>query len=140
LTRVWTVPSFAEIAGAEGQDYQNLLGDDPSIWLATGKALAKRNRDAEALELFARVMKSCADYPDSEALRTGALRSRGELYTRLGRLAEAGGDNCTALRLPLRDPGTPATLIDLSRHYNESLEVMRFIEEDEVRADPVRDQ
>jgi hypothetical protein len=126
LTRVWTAPTFAEIAVAEGQDYQSLMGDDPAIWLATGKAPAKRNRDAEALDVFARVLRFCADHPEREALRTGVLRSRGELLRRLDRLAEAGADNCAALSLPVRDPQAPATLIDLSRHFNESLDVLRF--------------
>lgn len=45
-----------------------LLGDDPAIWLATGRALAKRKRDEEALELFGKAVRFYEDHPDSETL------------------------------------------------------------------------
>ncbi len=69
ITRLWFAPSFAEIAVAEGRDYRAQMGGDPAIWLATGRALARRNRDTDALEVFTKVIQFCGNQPDLEPLR-----------------------------------------------------------------------
>ena len=122
MTRLWFAPSFAEIAVAEGRDYRAQMGGDPAIWLATGRALARRNRDTEALEVFTKVIQFSSKQPGLEPLQTSALKQRGELLERLGRVAEAGTDNCEALNIPTRDPRAPAPLIDLSPWLNRPLD------------------
>jgi WD40 repeat protein len=124
--QVWYAPSFAEIAVAEGRDYRAEMGTDPAIWLATGKALAKRNRDTEALEVFTKVIQFCGTQPDLKPLLTSALSQRGQLHKQLGRFAEAGTDNCAAFNIPARDPRTPTQLLDLSSWLNRPLECENF--------------
>jgi WD40 repeat protein len=122
LNRVYYAPSFAEIALAEGKDYRSEMRKDPASWLVIGKALAKRNRDDEALEAFTEVIQRCANQPQLETLQISALSHRTQVFKRLGRFAEAAADNLAALDLPKRNPKTPAHLIDLSAYFNGSLD------------------
>jgi eukaryotic-like serine/threonine-protein kinase len=122
LTRLWFAPSLAEIAVAEGIDYRANMGGDPAIWLVTGKALARRDRDIEALEVFAKMIEFCGSRPDLKPFRTSALKQRAQLLKHLGRVAEAGADNLASLDLPPHDPRAPAQLLDLSLYFNGTLD------------------
>jgi hypothetical protein len=122
LIRLWFAPSFAEIAVAEGRDYRAEMGQVPATWMATGNALLKRHREAEALEVFSGLIRLCGDHPDLQTFRTSALKQRAELLARDGRFAEAGADNCAALGIPARDPSLPPAFIDLSAYFNQSLD------------------
>ena len=121
LIRVWAAPSFGEIAVAEGKEYGSLL-QDPADWFAVGKALERRNRVEEAVQAFRETIRLADKDPDLESQRNRALLHRAKLLRRLGRLAEAGADNIAAFHLPARDPTLPPALIDLSRHFNRSLD------------------
>jgi WD40 repeat protein/serine/threonine protein kinase len=121
LTRLWSAPSFAEIAVAEGQEYRS-LAHDAATWHAVGKALVKRDRLEEAVNAFSETVQQSAGKDGLESLRASALRQRSQVFRRLGRLNEAGPDNCAALNIPARDVRTPLTCIDLSAYYNGSLD------------------
>ena len=121
LTQIWFAPSLAEIAVAEGQDYRSLTHDAPT-WHAVGKALARRDRLEEAVNAFSEALRQSAENDDLESLRTSALQQRSQLFRRLGRLKQAGADNCAALNIQARDVGTPFSCIDLSAYYNGSLD------------------
>jgi hypothetical protein len=57
----------------------------------------------------------------SDGLLNEFLVTRHRLWMMEGRIAEAAIDNCRARGIPLRDPNTPGTLIDLGAFYDASL-------------------
>jgi tetratricopeptide (TPR) repeat protein len=118
ITRYHYAPSFAEIAVAEGKDYRSEAGQDPRTWLAVAKALQRKNRWEEALEACDEVLNRTADREELAWLQAKARRQRVELFKQLGRLDEAGAENCALLGIPPRDPATPPEAIDLSAFYN----------------------
>ena len=120
---LWFAPSFSEIAVAEGRDFVAEMGEDPAAWLATGEALVKRRREAEARWVFTKVADFCAATSGFAPLRTEALRGRARSFVRSERLREAAADNCSALGIPVRPAGGPVTALDLSAFYNEPLDL-----------------
>ena len=77
LTQLWFGPSLAEIAVAEGREYQNLAKDAPT-WYYAGNALAKGSRAAEAVQAFREAIQLSAHQPDLDHLRKSALRRRAQ--------------------------------------------------------------
>ena len=121
LSQLRFAPSFAEIAVAEGKDYRS-VAQDAATWHAVGKALEKRSRSDEAEEAFQQAIQHSANQPDLEPLRNSALRHRAKLLVRLGRLSEAAADNLAALNLPPRGSRAPMQSLDLSAHFNGTLD------------------
>jgi WD40 repeat protein len=120
--RLYYAPSFPEIALTDGTFEKLAPPNDGMSWHVRGKALDKWNRPEEAAKAFTEVIKRTAGRPEIESLRTGALRHRSQVLKRLGRLTEAGADNCAALNIPSRDPRTPTRCVDLSPYFNGSLD------------------
>ena len=124
VNRILFAPSFDEIALEEKTELAR--PNDPSTWNVRARVLAKRERLQDAVQAFGEVIQGCAGQPHLEALRGSAFANRAQLHKRLGRLAEAGADNCAALEIPARDPNVPARLLDLSPYFTDSLERNSF--------------
>ena len=122
FNRLYYAPCFDEIALAEGAFEQMPEPKDAISWHVRGRALEKWNRVEEAVKAYKQTIQHCGNQPDFESIRNTALLHRAKLLLKLGRFAEAGADNCAALNVPPRDPNTPFKCIDLSLHFNGSLD------------------
>jgi WD40 domain-containing protein len=122
VVRTWYAPSYDELALVEGKENEMPRPRDVTAWHVRGKALEKLNRDEEAVQAFSEVIQQSAGRPELEALRTSAFQHRAQVLIRIGRFAEAGADNCSALNVPPRDPRTPSSLIDLSPYFSGPLD------------------
>jgi hypothetical protein len=79
-------------------------------------------RSADAAEAYTKAIEMAArDTNSFLKVLTSALFERSSLLKKMGRLGEAGMDNCRARRIPTRDPQTRPELLDLSRFYHSSL-------------------
>jgi tetratricopeptide (TPR) repeat protein len=90
-----------------------------SFWNTRGLLLEKTNRLEEALQSYTKAIELSGPWKSQQTLPALAHHNRSKLNRRLNRLAEAGVDNLKARHLPQRDPGTPATHLDLSLFYND---------------------
>ena len=120
LSRVLFAPSLDEIALEEGTELAK--PKDPISWHVRGTVLVKRDRLENAVQAFGEAIEQCAEQSHLHALRASALAHRSQVFKSLGRLAEAGADNCAALEIPVRDPHVPARLVDLSAYFTDSLD------------------
>jgi WD40 repeat protein/tetratricopeptide (TPR) repeat protein/predicted Ser/Thr protein kinase len=93
------------------------------FWNAWGATLEKTNRVADALEAYRRAAELSGPWQNRLTLPSLAWRNRSDLLKRLGRASEAVADNLQALNLSPRQAGTPHHLIDLSLHYNRTLDL-----------------
>jgi tetratricopeptide (TPR) repeat protein len=92
-----------------------------SFWNSKGLLLEKTDRLEKSLQSYTKAIELSGPWKDQQTLPALANANRSKLYRRLKRLAEAGMDRLKALHLPQRDPGTPATLLDLSLFYNDGM-------------------
>jgi len=90
ITWLYYAPSFAEIAVAEGGDYQMLAGRDPATWLAVAKALMREQRWEEALKALTEVQQLTAGQENLDWLQSRTLSIRTEVLKRLDRVEDAG--------------------------------------------------
>jgi WD40 repeat protein len=122
FTRLWFAPSFDEISLAQGAlpAQPRLTGPE---WQVRAKALAQHGQFQQAIEGFGKVIELATGHPEWEALRVSALQHRSNLLRASSRLSEAAADNCAALRISQRDPRTLDRCIDLSAHFNGSLDL-----------------
>ncbi len=96
----------------------SLNSTNASFWNSKGLLLEKTNRLEEALQSYTKAIELSGPWKDRQTLPALAHENRSKVNRRLNRLAEAGVDNLKARNLPQRDPGTPATHLDLSLFYN----------------------
>jgi tetratricopeptide (TPR) repeat protein len=95
---------------------------DPFFWLRNGVLEEETNRLEGAYAAYSKAIElSSGDNSTNKKTRLQALLKRASLLKRQNRLAEARADYLQAEGIPLRDPGTPARLIDLSAQYNSGL-------------------
>jgi WD40 repeat protein/serine/threonine protein kinase/tetratricopeptide (TPR) repeat protein len=101
----------------------SLDASDAALWHQKGQMLEKAQRPEEALRAYSNAVASASlATPDhANALKT-ALLARAKALNRLGRGRESAADVLLALGIPQRDPQAHSALLDLSSHYNLSLE------------------
>ena len=121
-TSLYFAPSLAEIAAAEGGDYRALAGEHAPTWLAVSQELLRGGKLEAALAACSRA-DELAETRDEVGwwLRPMIQPHRAELLRRMGRIDEAGRENLGLLKIPARDPATPAGAIDLSAYYTATL-------------------
>jgi WD40 repeat protein len=123
-THLYHAPSFDEIALAEATSETRDAPKNPISWHARGAILAKQNRTDEAVRAYSEAIRLCAtEHSELKALRTSALYRRSQMLKHLGRLTEAGVDNCSALNIPARAASAPLRCVDLSAWFNGSLDL-----------------
>lgn len=91
------------------------LGRDYAVWW-----LLKADRLGEACEALTKALEWVGS---NASARSEILSTRYGILKTLNRLEEAAADNVERLGIPKRDSATPAGLIDLSLHYQESLDM-----------------
>lgn len=129
------------------QETTTLTPGDAEPWAAQGRLLERLGQDDAALDAHARAadlalksgknlvfglwdLDAYAKEPElassgglgrSDVFRS-AMLARSGILERSGRFAEAEANRLRALRLPPRSPDTPPALVDLSNHYDLSLD------------------
>jgi hypothetical protein len=86
--------------------------------LARANVLDQLGRTNEAIAALSAVIALTSDTNAYPRLQSDAFRLRSNLFLKLGRLTEAGTDNCLARNFPLRHSATPPKCLDLSPYYN----------------------
>ena len=95
-----------------------------SFWNSKGLLLEKTNRLEEALHNFTKAIELSGPWKNGQSLPALGYENRSKVYRSLNRLADAGADNLKGFNVPRREPGTPATLIDLSLFFNNLIDEM----------------
>jgi hypothetical protein len=96
--------------------------DQPRLWANQAFLLEQVGRFDDASRGITRAIQLLETEPGaSDGLLNEFLVTRHRLWMMEGRIAEAAIDNCRARGIPLRDPNTPGTLIDLGAFYDASL-------------------
>jgi WD40 repeat protein len=104
---------------------ERLPGATAQVSLARASLLERNGREAEAVSVLNRVLDSSeVDRRLALTERRLALLTRSRLYARLENAAAARADRARAYGVngPVRDPRTPASLIDLTGFYTAGLE------------------
>jgi eukaryotic-like serine/threonine-protein kinase len=100
----------------------NLASNNPAGLLAIGTLLASTNLLDKALVTLTRAIELAGASNSLDAgVRVSALRRRGEVLQKLGRLEESKSDMAAARAVPPRSKATPAGLLDLSAFFNAAL-------------------
>ena len=96
--------------------------DQPQLWAIRASLLEQSGRFDDAIHDITRAIELL----EIEPLGSGAyldeyLFTRHRLLMKAGRVTEAAFDNCRARGIPVRDPDTPRTAIDLGAFYDAPL-------------------
>jgi hypothetical protein len=96
---------------------------NPELWNEKGSVLERSGRLDEAHQAFSKTLElASADTNLWSGVIIAALTNRSGVLRRQNRMVEAGADFALAYNVPLRDPRSSPTLIDLSLFYNVRLE------------------
>jgi WD40 repeat protein len=100
-----------------------LRPSDPTLTLDKALILTRAKQFENALPVLTQTIElASADTNQWSEILQMARTNRSELFRRSGRYAEAASDYALTKGIPLRQPGTPAGLIDLTLFYNVGLE------------------
>jgi len=94
-------------------------GDDPHRWHERGRLLHRLHAADQALKAFTQAIDLAGR--DGRSIPSELYLSRAALLRDLGRASEADNDEAASRGIPLRQPQTPANLLDLTPFYVASL-------------------
>ena len=118
----WREVGNLEEALAAANSASQFAPSRPEIWLLLGSLFEKAIRPEEATKSYSKAIElaGMGDKSSTE-IRSKALLGRITVLKQLNRTEEAQADFLSIRNIPPRNAKVPSRLIDLSQHYNASL-------------------